>query len=156
MVAPSETRNSPVIIDSPGRHVIYQHFVVPEDQLSKTIPASLAALYAHISRSGAIPAGPPFVIYHSMGAPWQLDVCAPVAAPLAPDADFLYMELPPTRVVSLRHVGPYQSLGAAYGRIQGYIVEQGLEPSGAPRETYLSEPETPPEKIETIIEFPIS
>ena len=65
------------------------------------------------------------------------------------------MELPATRVVSLLHVGPYQTLGVAYERIKEYIVEQRLTRSGAPRETYLSPPDTPADKVQTIIEFPI-
>jgi effector-binding domain-containing protein len=147
--------NRPTITESPGRHVLFQHHVVPQDQLGKTIPQSFGALYQRIESAGVVPAGPPFVIYNSMGSPWDLDVCAPVAAAMSPSPDFGYREMAASRVVSLLHVGPYDTLAATYEQIQDFIRDQGLEMAGPPREFYLSEPETPPERTQTIVEWPI-
>ena len=155
MVAPTVIPNVPVIGESSHRHVLFQHFVVTQEDLPATISTSFPALYARISQAGVIPAGPPFVIYHNMAAPWDIDVCAPVATPLAPAPGFDVKELRASRVVSLLHVGPFDKIGAAYEAVDSYIKAQSLTPAGPPREIYLSPPGTPAERIQTVIEWPI-
>ena len=154
MVAP--TINAPVISEAPRRHVLYQHFVVTEGQIPDTIQRSFGALYQRIQQAGVIPAGPPFAIYNTDSPPWDMDVCAPVATPLTPSADFRYMELPATRVVSFEVIGPYERLSHAYDQVMTYIRGNDLEMVGAPREFYLSPPNTPASEIRTIIEWPIA
>ncbi|HEY5488732.1 MAG TPA: GyrI-like domain-containing protein [Candidatus Limnocylindrales bacterium] len=156
MVAPTVIPNVPVLGESSHRHVLFQHFVVPLEDLPQTIGKSFSTLYGRITQAGVIPAGPPFVIYHNMAAPWDIDVCAPVATPLTPTPEFEVKELPATRVVSLLHVGPYETIGTAYEAVDAYIRAHSLTPAGPPREIYLSPPETPPELIQTIIEWPIA
>jgi len=156
LVAPTVIPNVPVLGESSHRHVLFQHFVVPLEDLPQTIGKSFSTLYGRITQAGVIPAGPPFVIYHNMAAPWDIDVCAPVATPLTPTPEFEVKELPATRVVSLLHVGPYETIGTAYEAVDAYIRAHSLTPAGPPREIYLSPPETPPELIQTIIEWPIA
>jgi effector-binding domain-containing protein len=153
MVAP--TLISPVIQDSPAKHVLYQHFVVSMDELPETIKQSFTAQYARMEQAGIIPAGPPFVIYRTMAQPWDIDVCAPIAPPLTQTPGFDVKELPATRVVSMLHVGPYDTIGRAYDAVDGYIKNHSLIASGPPREIYLSPPDTPSEQIQTIVEWPI-
>ena len=153
MIAPPT--KAPVIDQAPGRRVLYQHFVVSMEDLPQTIQRSMAALYERITHSGIVPAGPPFVTYYSAAAPWEVDICAPVATPITPHNDFNYVELPATRVVSLVHVGPYEQLGRTYDEIESFIRERGLRKNGPPRETYLSPPNTPSDQVQTIVEWPI-
>ena len=47
---------------------------------------------------------------------------------------FEYIEMPSCMVVSLLHVGSYEGLGRAYGAIESYIAEHGLQKAGPPRE----------------------
>ena len=68
---------------------------------------------------------------------------------------FDYMELPATRVVSLLHIGPYDTLGTAYDAIESYVADKGLNVSGSPREFYLSPPDVPPDQIQTLVERPV-
>jgi effector-binding domain-containing protein len=156
LVAPTTIPNVPELTDSPHRHVVYQHFVVPLDDLPATMGKSFTALYGRIAQAGVIPAGPPFVIYHNMESPWIIDVCAPTATPLAPTAEFQVKEMAATRIVSLLHVGPYNTVGTAYDQVNAYIKEHALMVAGPPREIYLSPPDTPPDKIQTIIEWPVA
>ena len=155
MVAPTVVPNVPTIGQSPRRHVLYQHFSVAMEEMPQTIGSSLAALYSRITEAGLIQAGPPFVIYQSMSAPWQVDVCAPVASTIAPTPGFEVMELRATRVVSLLHVGPYDTIGKAYEAVDEYIKAQSLKTAGPPREVYLSPPDTPSAAIQTIVEWPV-
>ena len=156
MVAPTVIPNVPVLGESSHRHILFQHFVVPLEDLPRTIATSFTALYSRISQAGVIPAGPPFVVYHNMAAPWDIDVCAPVATPLTPAPDFEVTELPRTRIVSLLHVGPYDTIGTAYSAIDAYIKAQSMTPAGPPREIYLSPPNTPSAETRTVIEWPIA
>ena len=152
----ASTVDAPVVSDAPLRHVLYQHFVVTEGQIGPTVQRSFAALYQRIGQSGVTPAGPPFAIYNTVAPPFDMFVCAPVASPTAPSDEFRFMEMPASRVVSLLHVGPYEQIERAYDVVEAYIRENGLTATGAPRETYLSPPNTPAAEIHTIIEWPIA
>ena len=146
----------PVITDAPARHVLYLHFVVSEEDVGATMQHAFAALYGHIGESRVIPAGPPFTIYNSAHPPFDMDVCAPLATPITASGDFHYMELPATRVVSMTHIGPYEELGRAYDTVENFIRDNKLSIVGAPREIYLSPPDTPASEIQTILEWPIA
>ena len=159
MIASAESFNAPVITESPRRLVLYQHHVVGEADLPVTVPRAFGELYQLIEQSGVEPVGPPFTVYQSEfvpGQPLELDVCAPVATAMAPSAHFSFREMPATRVVSLLHIGPYDTLGTAYECADAYIRDKGLIVTGPPREFYLSPPETPPEQIQTIVEWPVA
>jgi effector-binding domain-containing protein len=159
MVAPTHIVNEPVIAESPRRFVIYQHHVVDEPEMALTIGRSYQALYARVADAGVIPIGPPFVMYHleqsDPGVRWDMDVCVPISAPISASPQFDYMELAATRVVSLLHIGPYDTLGKAYDAIESYIADKELDVSGPPREFYLSPPDVPPDEIQTLVERPI-
>jgi effector-binding domain-containing protein len=138
--------------------VICQHHTVDHDALKERLGQSFGALYAHIEASGVAPAGPPFVIYGRASEPgvrWEIDVCAPIATALSSTADIKFQEMPEERIVSVIHFGPYETLGDAYKTIDSFIEENGYVASSPPREIYLSEPDVPPELIQTLIEQPI-
>jgi len=158
MIASMEIVNEPVIAESPRRHVLYRHHVVTEADLAQTFGSTFSDLYERVAQAGLVSAGPPFVIYHDDSEPgvrWNMDVCAPVSSAASPTFDIDYMVLPATHVVSLLHIGPYETLGSAYSRIASFIAERGLTISGPAREFYLSPPETPPDQIQTIVERPV-
>lgn len=159
MVAPTHIANEPVIAESPRRYVLYQHHVVDEVDLPPTIGRSYQALYARVADAGVNPVGPPFVIYHleqsEPGVRWDMDICVPISAPISASPQFDYMELQATRVVSLLHIGPYDSLGKAYDAIESYIADKELDVSGPPREFYLSPPDVPADQIQTLVERPV-
>lgn len=154
-IAPSQ----PTIGESPARLVLYQHRVATLEDLPATIGRAFGELYERIGDAHVEPAGEPFVIYLDSSRPgvrWEVDICAPVSAPVHESADFGLMKMPAQRVVSFLHVGPYQDLRRAYDAIERYVREQGLTVSGPPREIYLSEPDVPPAEVRTLIEQPIT
>jgi len=85
----------------------------------------------------------------------SMEICAPVARTTDPPAGWQMQELPASTFVTLLHVGPYDTIGAAYDSLTAWIGAHDLAIAGPPREVYLSEPETPPEQIRTILEFPV-
>ena len=110
----------------PARHVLYQHFVVSMDELPATIQRSFCGpVRSDWGSPRIIPAGPPFAMYNTDTSPWDVNICAPIATPISPSADFQYMGLPATRIVSLVHIGPYEGLGRAYEEMQSYSTITG-------------------------------
>jgi hypothetical protein len=81
---------------------------------------------------------------------------APVARAIDPPEGWHVQELPAGTFVTLLHVGPCDSIGAAYDTVTEWIGAHDLAAAGPPREVYLSEPETPPELVRTIVELPVT
>jgi effector-binding domain-containing protein len=159
MSAPTVTVERPVLTSAPRRYVLYRHRSVAHSDLGQTISGTFGELYACVEASGANPGGPPFVVYQSGSQPgvlWEIDICAPVAAPLVAPVCADYMEMPACDVASLLHVGPYDTLGEAYAQVEAFIAEHGLQQAGPPREFYYSEPEAPPAETRTLIEWPVN
>jgi effector-binding domain-containing protein len=159
MTAPTVVIEQPVLTHAPRRYVLYRHRVVAQRDLQPTLSDTFRELYACVGAAGVSPAGPPFVIYHAGSVPgvrWEIDICAPVATPLIAPPCFEYIEMPSCIVVSLLHVGPYETLGGAYDAIDEYIREHGVEPAGPPREFYYSDPSVPPSETRTLVERPVS
>ena len=159
MPAPTLVAEQPVLTSAPRRFVLYRHRIVAQRDLPATLSDTFGDLYARIGTIGAVPGGPPFVIYHDSsvrGVRWEVDICAPVSAPITAPPGFEYVEMASGIVVSLLHVGPYETLGGAYEAIERYIAEHGLQPAGPPREFYYSDASVPPSETRTLIERPVS
>ncbi len=126
--------------------------------IGPALGATFGELYGHLAMSGVEPAGPPFVVYHSMPTPDQpldIEVCAPVSAMTEAPIGCTVGWIPGGSFATLLHVGPYEAIGAAYDQLTTWVERHHRELVGPPRETYLSEPETPPAEIRTILEWPV-
>lgn len=138
--------------------VLAKRTAVQPSEMSNVLPAALVEVYGHIGRHGGDPDGPPFVIYPEVpapGRPFAMEICAPVRIAIDAPAGWELEELPAGLFASLVHVGPYDTVSGSYGDLAGWIGSHGYAIAGPPREVYLSPPETPPDKIRTIIEFPV-
>jgi effector-binding domain-containing protein len=116
-------------------------------------------LYGHLAMRGVDPAGPPFVIYHSEPVPdlpLDIEVCAPIAAPTDAPAGCSVGYVPGGTFATLVHRGPYETISGAYEELAAWAGRHHRELVGPPRETYLSEPDTRPADIRTIVEWPVS
>lgn len=138
--------------------VLSKWFAVTLADIGRVMGAAFGEVYGHLGASGAAPDGPPFVIYHgtpASGQPFDIEVCAPIAHPVEPPTGWQLQELPAGTFATLLHVGPYDTIGEAYAAIMAWPAEHGHAIAGPPREVYLSEPETPPAQIRTIVELPV-
>jgi AraC family transcriptional regulator len=138
--------------------VVSKRLPVRLSEIGGVIGREFGVVYGHLGARGIAGDGPPFVIYHGTPVaddPFDMEVCAPVARTTDPPAGWQMQELPAGSFATLLHVGPYDTIGAAYDTLAAWIGAQGLVIAGPPREAYLSEPETPPEQIRTLVEFPI-
>jgi effector-binding domain-containing protein len=136
--------------------VVAKQMAVTVPAIGSVLGAAFGEVYGSIGRLA--PAGPPFVIYHGMpegDRPFEIQVCAPVHHVVVPPPGWTIVELSAGTFVSLVHVGPYDSIGTAYDDLVRWIPEHGMTIKDSPREIYLSGPDTPPEQIRTVVEFPV-
>ena len=146
------------VVDRPALRVVSKRVSVAIELIGPTLGQAFGEVYALIGAAEAEAAGPPFVICHSMptpGQPMDIEICAPVGGSLEPHDPWRLVDLPAGTFASRKHVGPCDTVEAAYIALTTWIPEHGLTIAGPPREVYLSEPSTPPERVETIVEFPV-
>jgi effector-binding domain-containing protein len=98
----------------------------------------LQTLSRYLQQSGAQPAGPPFVRYHTFGATGtDLELGIPVVEPLAGEGRIASGALPGGPAITLWHLGAHDhTLRDAYGRLRAWPKEHGRQPSGAAWEVY--------------------
>jgi effector-binding domain-containing protein len=138
--------------------VVSERLSVRLSEIGGVIGPAFGEIYGHLAARGIAGDGPPFVIYHESPAdadPFDIEICAPVSRRTDPPAGWQVQELPAGTFATLVHVGPYETLGTAYDTLTAWIGAHDLAFAGPPREVYLSEPETPPEQIRTIVEVPV-
>ena len=128
------------------------------DKVGEVMGPLFGELYAYIQERGQTPAGMPFAIYHSMdGNGVDLECGMPVAAPMDGAGRIEASELPGGTVVTVTHMGPYDTLPQTWAALTAWMGEQGLQPAGAPWEVYVTDPvtETDQSKWRTQIFFPV-
>ena len=110
---------------------------VPVDRLASAQGEGLRAVWDHLQRQGATPAGPPFVRYHSFGeAETDVEVGIPVAAAAAGQGRVGAGGLPGGTAASAWHLGPHDRLADAYARLRAWLDERGHQPDGPGWEVY--------------------
>jgi effector-binding domain-containing protein len=116
-----------------------------------------ASLYSYLGQIEQPPAGPPYVAYYNMDMQdLDLDVGVPVAKELPGKDDIQPARLPGGKVATCLYTGSYSEMGQGYDTLSKFVAEQGQQPSGAAYELYLSDPNTtPPDKLQTLILFPL-
>lgn len=130
------------------------------DAIGNTIQEGFVTLMSAIGKAGIAPAGPPFIVYHSVmdeGSDVDIEICIPVASPFEDEVAVHGAVIEGGRVASTVHRGSYDEVGPAYEAITGWVREQGHEVAGPPREVYLTNPQQTPNPADHVTEilFPI-
>jgi effector-binding domain-containing protein len=69
----------------------------------------------------------------------------------------LLEEIPGGTVATTMHKGHYSAIGETYRAVEGWIAANGRRPAGPPREVYLNDPRSVPERdLLTEIDWPIA
>lgn len=98
--------------------------------------------FALLGASEVSPAGPAFAVYRGDPADvFDLEIGYPVDAPLAgEDGEVRSSTLPAGAAIALSHVGGYDGLGPAWGRLTAAVAEGGHAPGGQLVEVYVTQP----------------
>lgn len=137
--APSLTR-AQHRIDQP-MHYLYRQARTTLATMGSFIEESNKAFEAKLSAGELRVAGPMVFIYDGAdGNPdtrFTLQIGMPVADNQEPIDGFGIVDLPKFESVSSVYCGPMSGIKDAYGALMGQLFEEGYEPTGIARETYL-------------------
>lgn len=137
--------------------VLYQSRKVDREAVGAVLAEVLPAVFGHVMASGLAPAGHPYVRHVDM-SPAFLTIEAGIpleeAAPADPPADtgIARGELPGGLAAITVHRGPYEGLGEAYAALERWIAASNAEPTGAPWESYLTDPGEVPDPNDWLTE----
>lgn len=118
---------------------------VKHSDIAKSLAEALGAVFAHAQRTRAVLIGQPFARYLEWGPGLvTIEAGLPLAASVPGQGEVLAGTLPGGPAAATTHTGPYEQLASAHGAVQIWIEENGLRPSGAPWEVYVTDPAANP------------
>lgn len=151
-------RDAAIVVETlEERLVASVRLEVAHVDMQKTLTVLFPEVMQAVLSQGRTMDGQPLVRYHSFGARTDLEAAIPVRTAIADQGRVKASTLPAGPAAVAWHVGPYDTLGEAYERLQAYLAEQGLEPAGAPWEEYWTDPglEPDPARWRTRVLWPV-
>ncbi len=144
-------------IDRPAQPVLSIRTRAAVQDLPQVMGKAYGTIMQYMGELGVQPVSAPFVAYFNMDMQdLDMEVGFPVMQPLPGKGEVQPSEIPGGKAATCLHIGPYPELSAAYQALSTWISENGFQPTGVSYEFYLNDPEdTPPEKLETQIFFPL-
>lgn len=123
------------------------------------LPGWLGDVFARVARylddRQAGPAGAPFARFRPLGdGRFEVEAGFPAVTAVPAHDGIEPIVLPGGPAVTSLHLGPYDTVVAAYERVEQRVAAEGGEPVGAAWECYLSEPDEHPERIRTLVVQP--
>lgn len=127
------------------------------EKLSEVIGPGYGEIMQYLGAKGVQASGPPFAMYHNMDmSALDVEFGFPVAAKVEARGRIKPGKLPAGKAAVGLHVGPYDKITEAYNRLTAFVKEKGLETDSFCYEVYLNDPaDTPPDKLQTEIYFPV-
>jgi AraC family transcriptional regulator len=113
---------------------------IKQTEIAATLAAALGLVFQYAQRAGAALAGPPLARYLEWGPVITIEAGMPIAAPVPGDGDVAADTLPGGQAAMTTHAGAYNKLTEAHAAVQAWIEEHGLAASGAPWESYVTDP----------------
>ena len=121
-------------------------------------------LEGYLAMQRVRPVGACFTLYHDdefKERDWDLEVCEPIDADLAPTSKVQVYSLPEVESMACTvHAGSFATIGEAYDAIAGWIDKHGYHITGPCREIYLQPPSRPGDQNDpqtvTEIQFPVA
>ena len=149
----------PAVITVPHREAAVIRVEVPASHLGEAVTTAFGELIAAITANSLFPVGAPFTHYLAWGSEMVVaEVGFRVSGRMVPHGRVVHGELPGGTVATIVHVGPYDTIGETYGRLEGWIRERGFTPGSTMWEVYVSGPggEPEPARWRTEVFWPIS
>lgn len=131
---------SPEISTCQTRPTAVVRGTVPMDQITPFYDRAFRLVAEALARQGVQPES---AFGHYLSPPGDtltLEVGYTLPHPVEADGEVLAGELPAGRAAFVPHLGPYDELATAWGRLGFWIGEQGLTPGQDLWEVYVTEP----------------
>lgn len=129
--------------------------------IARAMTAAYAKINAAMAAASLKEAAPPLEITHKwdpQGKVYEFEAAIPVdrADAVLPDGDVKIGATPGGLTATVKYVGPYAGLSAAYEKLAAWQKATGLESNGDPWEQYLNDPGTVAEaELLTAINQPV-
>ncbi|MER5885332.1 GyrI-like domain-containing protein [Streptomyces sp. NPDC001941] len=143
---------------APATTAVVRDVVAPAE-LRAFFDTSFGALARTLASQQLAVAGPAFGLYHGVpGESVDLEVGFVTDRPVAAEGSVVPGSLPGGRVARLTHHGSFDTLGASWERLRGWMREQGLTAGEDLWEVYVTQP-TPdmdPADLRTELNWPVA
>jgi effector-binding domain-containing protein len=146
------------VVEVPTETVAVMRRQVPLAGLPEFFGMAFGSVAAAVSAVGGTVGDRPFGWYFGMPTA-TVDVAAgfPLVGPVPePGGEVVVQARPGGRAVVGVHVGPYDTMGATYQELEGWMAEHALVPRTDMWEEYLSAPEGDPATWQTRIVMPLA
>jgi len=144
--------------EMPSQHIVFVRKRAGRHELSSAIAEALGKAFPYTQRVGLAIAGRPFTRYLSTGPGlFRLEIGIPVATAPHGEGDVEPGTLPAGAAAVATHGGPYDQLTETYAALERWIESNGYRVSGAPWESYITDPADHPDPAEwrTEVYWPI-
>ncbi len=137
----------------PAQAVLYIRTRCPMQELPQKMGEAFGTIWAYASQVQAAVVGGPYALYHNMDMQnLDVEMGFPVAGPVPGKDTVQYRVLPAARVATCLYTGPYDGIHEAYGALQKWMAEQGVQPGATMFDWYLNDPsQVKPEQLLTRI-----
>ncbi|WP_420630552.1 helix-turn-helix domain-containing protein [Candidatus Leptofilum sp.] len=133
---------------------LYMRNQVKPEEIATALANMLGPVFQYATAQGIPFAGPPTTRYISFGPGLAtIEAGMPVAGPAEGSGEIMAGSLAGGDVVSTIHKGPYDTLNLGYEAIQQWMIENNEEASGAPWESYITDPGEVPDPAEWLTEI---
>lgn len=145
------------IIERGDTPVLSVRYRTSGTELSATMGPIYGEIAAFMGKKGIPFVGAPFAAYYNMDMDdLDVEIGFSVASPTQGDGRINATNLPGGSFATAKHTGPYATIEETYNALTAFVSEKGLQTESYMFEEYLNSPEdTPPEKLETVIYFPL-
>ena len=130
-------------ITRPEKTYVANRAIKAFDALPAFFSESYREIYTSLEKLGHQPSEPPCAIYFALDeAKEETDLAAAVPVPpkVADSMDFEKIAIPSSKVITTTHIGPYETMKAAYEALEHCMTEHGLK-SSLMIEEYFSDPQ---------------
>ena len=142
------------LIDHPTQRALSIRTHAAVQDLPTIIGPAYGAITQYLGQLGQQPVGAPFVAYYNMDMQnLDIEIGYPVAQKLTGLGNIQPSMVAGGKAAACLHVGPYDTLPAAYQALMEWMGAKGYEGTIC-YEVYLNDPaQTPPEALQTQIVF---
>ncbi len=145
------------IIERKETPVLSVRYRTPAAELPNSMGRIYGEIAAYMGKSDIPFAGPPFAMYYNMDMnDLDVEIGFPLAKTAAGEGRIAAGKLPGGSFAAAKHTGPYATIEETYNALTAFVKDKGVQTETFMFEEYLNSPEDmPPEKLETVIYFPL-